>query len=65
MKHDISFKCIVWQLNIGVYGKMLTTVKSREHLSPYIVTREFFLVLGTFKIYSLSRFQICDTVYLL
>ena len=35
--------------------------KSNYHLSPYIVT-EFFLVMITFKIYSVRKFQIYDTV---
>ena len=37
--------------------------KSRYHPSPCIVTKFLFLVI-TFKIYSLSNFQICNTVLL-
>ena len=39
---------------------MITTLSP----SPYIVTKIFFLVMKTFKIYSLINFQICKTVLL-
>ena len=36
--------------------------KSSEHPSPYIFTEFFFLVMRTFKIDSLSKLQICNTI---
>lgn len=39
---------------------MTTTI----NLSQYIVTKYFFLVMRTFKIYSLNNFQICSAILL-
>ena len=52
-------------LVLGVQHDDLVYVYVVKQLTqqPQIVT-DFFLVMRTFKIYSLSNFQICDTVLL-